>query len=757
MPQRPRFSLRAPARAALRRGWITAAVVTAAGLGLLAASGPRVRFEPHVFSPIADAMTPVNTLGNAVDDFAVLNGHALVVGRLMEGESRATLPVNFAHPVRLLTALDADGDGLDEIACSWRDTVGAWVVLLGRNDTLSVLGPERDSAGTRPPLRATTVMPCASLRAPDRDRLVVCTIASMFHRPRGIVAYDAKSGAKRWYYPTGAWPMTAIAADVNGDGRDEAIAATDATENRIADSGADDGHSYALALDDRGRRLWQTQLGEGQSHVQLLVLPAANGGAPQVLASVYNHEGENPPPSRLVVLDGATGREVRAIELPQRLGQPRLVDAARGTFAVGCADGFLRVYGRELKLLAERHTGAPVEAWGSADVLGNGTRCVVVSTGHAALVLDERLRPLGRRTIRNGDVRDAVELKLARAGLRSWRVCRTSGVGLVMDLVPVPPLADAGRLAWVLLAGVFAGLLAMAWRRRPRRLPSMSEARDFLVDYRQVRHDVFDDQRPFGRLWNWAHESVAGTPAPAGVFEQARAEFLALGVETLGRFAVRAKDLWVDEKLVRRIRERLDTLRRVLADAGADPPPGHARAIAAAMRELSDACAEAYREVASREPCRADQVAMAAVEAKRPGLMERGIAIELRIDPGGATPVLFGCDDLRSIVGQLIENAAGALAGREGGRIGVTVGPDRPDPRRILLVVSDNGPGIPPDARERVFRPDVSSREGGGFGLGHARETARIWRGDLVIEDAAGGGAALRLVLARLLPFEEHK
>lgn len=733
--------------------------MAAAGLAWLLASGPRLRFEAQWFSAASGGMAPVNLLGNAQDDFAILNGAALVLGRLMEGEARSLHPYNFTDLVQLAAVLDVDGDGLDEVACATRDTVAgtASAILLSGGDTLAILGPERDSASTRPPLRATWVIPRAVSRADGRGPLLLCSIASMFHRPRGVVAYDVATWSKRWYYATGAWPGDMLAADVDGDGRDEAIVAGNATENGITDNQASDARSWVVVLDDEGRRRWQVALGEGASHVRLLMLPAGSGREPRLVVSVFNHDGDNPPPSRLLVLEPRTGTILDERTFPHRIGQPHVLDAARGTFVLGGTDGMLRAFDAELEPVATGRAGSHVAAWGAADLLSNGSPCVLASTGRDALVLDAHLRIIGRHRLRAEAEREPVELKFARAGLSRWRACTTIGNGIVMDLIPVAPLADAPRLTGVSGAALLAGLAAATRRRRPRRLPPMSQAREFLVDYRQVRHDVFDETRPFGRLWNWAHESVAGVPPPAGMFQQARTEYLALGEPALRRFADRARELWVADSVVRRIRDRLDALAAALREAGrAASDSEHARAVAGAMRELSDACAAAYREVATREPCSADEVVYSALAAKRMGLATQGVEVELRNEPGGAAPVLFGADDLRSIVGQLLENSAAALHGHEEPRIRVAVEVDRADPRRVLVRVEDNGPGIPPGDRERVFRPDVSSRAGGGFGLGHARETARSWRGDVVIEDASwGDGVAVVVVLAQLLPFEE--
>jgi signal transduction histidine kinase len=77
---------------------------------------------------------------------------------------------------------------------------------------------------------------------------------------------------------------------------------------------------------------------------------------------------------------------------------------------------------------------------------------------------------------------------------------------------------------------------------------------------------------------------------------------------------------------------------------------------------------------------------------------------------------------------------------------------DRPD--QIDIIVTDKGPGIPADRREDVFRPffrlEASrNRETGGSGLGLAvaRSIARRHGGDILLEDAANGGFAVRLSL----------
>jgi signal transduction histidine kinase len=279
------------------------------------------------------------------------------------------------------------------------------------------------------------------------------------------------------------------------------------------------------------------------------------------------------------------------------------------------------------------------------------------------------------------------------------------------------------------------------------------------VDYRQVRHDILDDVRPFGALWNWAHEAVADAPVPLATFESARDQFTTIGRGTLDRFIARAGTLRVDGECVERMRGLLRELELLLhqpVQGSREELAERARQAARTMRALSDACAVAYRQVAERGPCRADRAVQDALLAKQGSLVQRGVAVHSFMGAGAGVPVLFDSGELRELVGQLLENALAALEGVPDPELHVSVRLDPLDCRHVVVRVIDNGPGIAAELRETVFQPDYSSRPGGGFGLGHAREVARAWRCDLVIDDPPEGrGAVLRLVLAVLFPFEE--
>jgi signal transduction histidine kinase len=71
------------------------------------------------------------------------------------------------------------------------------------------------------------------------------------------------------------------------------------------------------------------------------------------------------------------------------------------------------------------------------------------------------------------------------------------------------------------------------------------------------------------------------------------------------------------------------------------------------------------------------------------------------------------------------------------------------DAAMIAIEVADDGPGLPPKARENLFRPFFGSARPGGSGLGLAiaRELVRAHGGELSLASSTGAGTVFRLTL----------
>jgi signal transduction histidine kinase len=67
----------------------------------------------------------------------------------------------------------------------------------------------------------------------------------------------------------------------------------------------------------------------------------------------------------------------------------------------------------------------------------------------------------------------------------------------------------------------------------------------------------------------------------------------------------------------------------------------------------------------------------------------------------------------------------------------------------IAVEIADDGPGLPPKARENLFRPFFGSARPGGSGLGLAiaRELVRAHGGELSLVSSTGAGTVFRLTL----------
>lgn len=123
----------------------------------------------------------------------------------------------------------------------------------------------------------------------------------------------------------------------------------------------------------------------------------------------------------------------------------------------------------------------------------------------------------------------------------------------------------------------------------------------------------------------------------------------------------------------------------------------------------------------------------ATVRGRHPGTL-----IEVRVPD--APVVLTGWEPgLRMLVENLVENAA--RHGRDGGRVEVTL-----DPAGPILRVDDDGPGVPPADRERIFAPfaraaDADGRAGSGLGLAIVAQQAHHHGASVRAGDAPLGGA----------------
>ena len=133
---------------------------------------------------------------------------------------------------------------------------------------------------------------------------------------------------------------------------------------------------------------------------------------------------------------------------------------------------------------------------------------------------------------------------------------------------------------------------------------------------------------------------------------------------------------------------------------------------------------------------------------------EHDISYELHLPD---VPIRIACDrqQLSRALTNLLLNAADSVKARledggaesEKGRIAVHL---RLEGRTPVIEVADNGRGLPAPERHRLTEPYVTTREGGtGLGLAIVKKIVEDHEGELELLDNPGGGAVVRIHLAR--------
>jgi PAS domain S-box-containing protein len=128
-----------------------------------------------------------------------------------------------------------------------------------------------------------------------------------------------------------------------------------------------------------------------------------------------------------------------------------------------------------------------------------------------------------------------------------------------------------------------------------------------------------------------------------------------------------------------------------------------------------------------------------------------------------APPVMLDPVHLDQILLNLCLNARDAMSGVGTVKVSVAEAKDQSAPctacRQLArgdfveLRIEDNGPGIPPDIIDRIFEPFFTTKEvgkGTGMGLATVHGIVHENGGHLVVETAAGGGTAMRVLLPPL-------
>lgn len=144
------------------------------------------------------------------------------------------------------------------------------------------------------------------------------------------------------------------------------------------------------------------------------------------------------------------------------------------------------------------------------------------------------------------------------------------------------------------------------------------------------------------------------------------------------------------------------------------------------------------------QSCDISERAGAVVELLAPVAAKRNIGFTLACDPGAH--VRMNADACMHALINVAENAV--KYGRDGGLVEISV---QRSGDRVITAIEDDGPGIEPALRERVFERGVrgndTAKPGSGIGLALVRNLIERAGGSVILGDSPLGGARFTLSL----------
>ena len=146
------------------------------------------------------------------------------------------------------------------------------------------------------------------------------------------------------------------------------------------------------------------------------------------------------------------------------------------------------------------------------------------------------------------------------------------------------------------------------------------------------------------------------------------------------------------------------------------------------------------------EPCAINEVVADVADLMTAAAAEQDVRIRTDLS-SDLLITLADREGLHRAILNLVVNAIEAMDARDDGSI--TLRTRRHDREQIVVEVSDNGPGIEPDALARLFQLFESSKgsRGTGIGLAVSRKILQEHGGDVEVESELGQGTTFRLFI----------
>ncbi|RPI70674.1 MAG: GHKL domain-containing protein, partial [Ignavibacteriales bacterium] len=117
-------------------------------------------------------------------------------------------------------------------------------------------------------------------------------------------------------------------------------------------------------------------------------------------------------------------------------------------------------------------------------------------------------------------------------------------------------------------------------------------------------------------------------------------------------------------------------------------------------------------------------------------LNDKNINFSMNVEPD-TLELTADSEQIEQVIINLLVNAVFALEGKENSAISLTAHLD--ERGKVLIKTTDNGPGIPEEAVDKIFIPFFSTKKSGsGVGLSLSRQIMRAHGGNIRVSSKPG-------------------
>ncbi|MEW6744542.1 MAG: ATP-binding protein [Planctomycetota bacterium] len=607
--------------------------------------------------------------------------------------------------------------------------------------------------------------------------------------PRGVWVFDGKSlrGTSSGAEVLACWKMTndprdLVIQDFDGDQIPEILVNSAGFDNWTEHQPPEDWPKNRL--DDRGRvHLLSFERTERALAELQTWEPAEAGRGVRALAGPAMERGGCafylfwPTAGRIEKIDGVTRKTIVSRSFPDSISALAHFERSSGFrgLIVSCEDGRMTVCNESLEEVnwAKPRPGLCLHPQVVADLDLDGREELVTSSGEDLYVLS--LPDLGVLAHRGfGLLIENVLVRRAGAGPSELHVAaraatqRETGFDRDRDQVCfhckmvgwlIPATFGLSALLIAFVSGLGMGgsgvwILLRVRRRRQREESVLDDQRrdEFLDTLRSVGHGKITSSTLSQLSMLIDHLRLApGTRPDLGErLRELITSFREIAWPQLERIPQAARAARASPELVRSYQESLGVLKEALMDGGpvdAAVLRNKAASVVGAIAEVSLLRRRMLEEQAHYHRCDPVTTVGGMVEAAAADARRVGVKLSLHASRSAPAVMAFIRDsDLRVIIEDLLANALYALRDSQMKELNVSVDTTG---ERIVIDVSDTGPGIPEAVKSRIFERGFSTKEGGGgFGLYQASELLDRYGGRIyVAQTAPGAGTTMRVEL----------